>query len=102
MLCLNQVYYWRIIYKEHKYYRLIKTGKYTQKWLRPSREVWLSFRQIKSNEEIKSESRECSVEVILITNLNSLLYTEYEFIVLRVYLNPGVVFKKVLAIILPS
>jgi len=51
---------------------------------------------------IKSESRECSVEVILITNLNSLSYTEYELIVLRVYLNPGIVFKKILAIILPT
>jgi len=99
LLRINWVYYWRIIYKEHKYYRLIKTGKYTQKWLRPSREVWLSFRQIKSNEEIKSESRECSVEVILLTNLNSISYTEYEFIVLRVYLNPV---QKILAIILPT
>ncbi len=51
---------------------------------------------------IKSESRECSIEVILIMNLNSLSYTEYELIVLRVYSNPGVVFKKILAIILPS
>jgi hypothetical protein len=51
---------------------------------------------------IKSESRECGVEVILLTNLNSISYTEYELIVLRVYSNPGVVFKKVLAIILPT
>ncbi len=48
---------------------------------------------------IKSESRECSIEVILLTNLNSISYTEYEFIVLRVYLNPV---QKILAIILPT
>ncbi len=43
MLRLNRVYYWGVIYKDHKPYRLIKIGKYIQKLLRPSREAWLAL-----------------------------------------------------------
>ncbi len=43
LLRLNRVYYGRVIYIEHKHYRLIKTGKYIQKSLRPSREAWLAL-----------------------------------------------------------
>ena len=45
---LNQVYYQRVIYKEHKQYRLIKTGKYIQKSLRPKQWGFACFRQIES------------------------------------------------------
>ncbi len=41
--CFISIYYWRIIYKEHKHYRLITTGKYIQKSLKPSREAWLAL-----------------------------------------------------------
>jgi len=55
--------------KKHKHYRLIKTGKYIQKSLRPSREVWLTFdgyhlMKRSASTLIKRESRECGVEVI--------------------------------------
>jgi hypothetical protein len=61
LLRLNRVYYQRVIYREHKHYRLIETGKYIQKSVRPSREAWpgldrqslLAEKHKRFNQEIK-------------------------------------------------
>ncbi len=40
-----------VIYKEHKHYRLIKTGRYYTKVIKTKQRSLACFRQIESNEE---------------------------------------------------
>ncbi len=53
MLCLNRVYYWGIIYKEHTL-QPNEIGNYLQKLLVASKEVWVCL-----DRESNAEKHKC-------------------------------------------
>ncbi len=71
---LNWVYYWRIIYKEHRDYRLIDTGKYVQKKLRPSREALLCLDRESNEEKSKCFNLEEVAEMFVIKRKRQMLW----------------------------